>query len=266
MTIWTISELRRSLQNRDHRPTSCQTWLADIINGDAHVSVALKDMPRERMIAEFFSAAVAALLGVRVPNSYIAAPQAELAHNFENGSLSKNDGATRLFYASQYLALPSFADDPRRLLPSDMERVANLPTFQQVIVFDLLIANTDRQDRNLLVDGERFVPFDHDQALFGLHWTIESLQAKKFSPNQSTLDLNLMWCGREARAQLINLATQWKQIVLEGQANFAAFSTEIDISPIEQEGLMDFLVSRAGILPTLLESRLKSLPYRGYGS
>jgi len=263
MPTWTISELHRSLQDRDHRPTSCKTWLAEISDGEARIEVALKDIPRERMIAEFFSAAVAAMLDIRVPNSYLAAPYNELAHSLENGVAPRNGGAEKLFCASEYLELPSFANDPRRLLPSDMAQATSLLTFQQVIVFDLLIANVDRQDRNLLVDGDCFVPFDHDQALFGLHWTPESLQAKKLSPSHSTFDLNLMWCDSRGRAQLVNLAQQWARTVLDAQGHFALAPPEFDISSNELTALTDFLVSRAGVLPTLLQSRFENLPFRG---
>jgi len=130
------------------------------------------------------------------------------------------------------------------------------PAFRATIIFDVLIANTDRVDRNFLHSGGDYCLIDHDKAFMGEAWTADVLpRCIDITPETSLFEGNLVYAGATARADIDALAAQ--------QAGRISAADADDLDELELMGLIssddvaalkDFLVRRSADIQALVQS------------
>lgn len=258
-----LTKLEHVLQTPDHRAHSSVTWMAEIISDNCLVKVAVKDLDRSRMIPEFVGASVAELIGLASPKPFLVEVSSQHidAGQFQNGIAGRDNGETRIFFGSEFLALPIFDRGLPETQYGRLVAMAQSPSFAQIIVLDALIGNVDRAERNILVSGKNLVPFDYDQALFGLHWTPQSLAAKTKAPNHSNFDTYLPWSDVPARKNMLQLAKAWsKTVAPKVDGLIAALPSELALREDEHTAILGFLQWRAENLLDLIQQRLEANP------
>lgn len=258
MQIAKLESLQQILQVEDRRETSNTSWRAHIDVAGSRVEVALKDLPRDQIVAELVASGIAETLPLRMPKTFlvdVSRTEARLRNGHPSGEFLWH-------FASEFLPLPSYSSEGRSY--TEQVAIANTDTFARIILFDILVGNVDRADRNMLVDGTTLVPFDHDQALLGLGWTVETLTRQQNAPNRSMFDSNLHWTRMATREKMTHLARVWSA-TMGGQAAriVCEFDTYLTLRPSERHALTEFIDWRAQNLELLLEQRFKNNPPQG---
>ncbi len=201
--IGELSRADRVLQAKDDRCDSTWTIAGVAQVDDDKIEVAFKAVDHKRLANEI----VASWLGRKIGWSSVA----------DAMLLSDQAGRVAQLVGSQYpgqrflrgLGTPLSTIKPTpRTDYSDRVKMTGVADFQQLIVFDTLIANVDRMDRNLLGAGPFFV-FDHDQAFTGLSWTADTLLQAQNRVLDSTFDQNLMFATSQTVNAVRTTATKW---------------------------------------------------------
>lgn len=259
-----LKTLQRPLQEPDHRTHSTITWLAEVDTPNGLKVVALKDLQHSRMLPEAVAASVAGLLGLATPKTFLVevSKQQMLAGKLQNG-LAVLGSLELQFFGSEYLSLPVFDRGPRETQFGRMVAMSRSLSFAQIILFDTLIGNVDRAERNILADNGRLIPFDHDQAFLGLHWTPETLLNKKNAPNHSMFDTYLTWSDPAARDLMLQMAQAWSEL-MRGKVEtiIATLPPELGIRADERAAIITFIDWRANNLQELIKQRLGSFPFQ----
>lgn len=246
------------LQDTDHRDASTRTWLCNVRGGSG--TVALKDLPRHRFISEIFACLVAQSLNLSVPTPHLVEVTLAQAQELQliNGLAGKN-GAT-ILYGSEFENVPALGE----LSCTELVQLCCSEPFAQVIVFDVLVGNADRARRNLLVDGTRLVPIDHDQVFHGLHWKPATLWLNASKISHSMLDVDLMYADDTVRQRMRTIAHDWKARISTAVSSIMLkFPNELALKDDERDAITHYLTIRAANLPGLLEETLQINSYMG---
>jgi hypothetical protein len=259
--IMNLKDFKKRLQSCDQRPHSTVTWHVTAELPDRLVELALKDLPRTRMISEIVATEVAGLVGIATPAPYLVTVSQEQTSegNLHNGVVIGND--SRLFFGSEYMALKTFDLGPPEKQFSALRRWANSQSFAELIIFDIIIGNVDRANRNIFVREDYLLPFDHDQAFLGIHWTPVSLHANARKRNNSLLDDNIYWSDQQSRNIMLDTAEAWTGLVVGRVTEIVnALPLEMHLQSDEGEAIVSFLETRARILPQLVEELFRARP------
>jgi hypothetical protein len=147
-------------------------------------------------------------------------------------------------------------------VPSYDQRVELTRTadFQRLIVFDALIANTDRVDRNVLGNETLFV-FDHDKAFTGEGWTEASLRFAYAIVPHGPFEQYLAFADAEVVECVCDTAQEWQERLLSVDLAELKVLVELELlEAAEVRAMQDFISRRAGDLPALAKQVLNRNP------
>lgn len=231
-----LLECTATVKERDHREHSVETRKYRAISGEAKINLYVKPLTKTPLVNELVAAWCGRQLSLHCAQPYLVEPS----------ELWPVGVHQRLFgtAAFEWPALHTLNLDQKQKVLGGLE-------FAEVFVFDVLVANLDRADANLLCDSNRCFAFDHDQAFFGLHRTADELRANVdclpnlFLPAQLPLDFE-----GAAPPNIHAVATRWKGM----QVNFDELDelTSI-ISREEIDAIKAFLYTRLSNLQSLVE-------------
>jgi hypothetical protein len=246
----TIIAVGEVLQHPDHRPGSTFTIRGTAATSSGSMDVAVKGISGLRLANEIAAAWVAEKLQLPAVAKVLLVddPEAKLAV----AAKPIGGGVAGRWLATKFSPIPIFS------APQDYSKcqaLAGTQTFREIIVFDVLIANTDRMVQNLLWSDADVRVLDHDKAFSGGNWTAATLsQDVGTAPIGSFMETDIHFADQTSRAAIIELANEWAGAIT------AADVTDLDelaqlgvISHPEVHALKMFIVARSANLPTLVQ-------------
>lgn len=149
----------------------------------------VKDIPAYEIAYEFIFARLASVLGLPVPESYVAyAPKLTLSG--KHGPQIANDSENgRLYFASARIGAQSLAQQyfGGETIASIARTVGNWTKTGRLYAFDTWAANPDRNVGNILFLGPAdFWLIDHGLCLMHKHLGLDQLEAASAYPNKLT--------------------------------------------------------------------------------
>lgn len=221
---------------------------------DDGTKVVAKNVSGIRLANEIAAAWVAGKIGL------MRVAEVRLVDDPQGLLQSVSPGFSGRCYASVFSTLPQFHE------PSDVFEKFEIPKrgeFHEVIVFDVMIANKDRQNQNLLWSPSDAFIFDHDQAFTGLSWTPATLKAAvSATPLGGMFEANVQFADQSARAAILALAAHWAGKITTTDAD--ELDELVALNVIDQphvDALKAFIVSRSENLSNLVQAVLdRNLP------
>lgn len=243
-----VIEAQAVLQERDHRADSTWSVTAEAVVDGELVHCVFKAVESHRLANELAAWWLARQVGMQL------VVQAMLLDDAD--SLVGSVAGPRYPSAKFRRGLGTRFHDAAVFTKPDYEGLLDLathPEVHKIIVFDVLIANTDRVDKNLL-RADSFVVFDHDKAFTGQAWTACSLrEAAAVTPN-SHFEQYLQFAGPNAIAAILKVAADWqKRLVWLDVAELDELVTLDILTPDDAEALKEFILKRAGSLKTMVQ-------------
>lgn len=141
-------------------------------------TVRLKMLSGKRIANELIVAALAPILGVRVPYCFAVAlpdahPDAQHAWNENHYCFASVDvSGARNLAATLTLVSPKRASD-----------FFGAAEWQPIVLLDALVANSDRTSSNVLLDGQRLLWAVDRETAFGGDWSVLDLQPFRHTTN-----------------------------------------------------------------------------------
>ena len=140
----------------------------------------------------------------------------------------------------------------------ELEEFSRTKEFATIIVFDVLIANSDRVNRNVLYSkGVGCCVIDHDKAFIDENWTRKFLADNINAIPQTVFETMLKFANQNAQKNIKNLALDWEGKLTAGDVN------ELDeiaqwgcIDSDDIDALKSYIVNRSCILSSLVQSVL----------
>ena len=246
----TITAVCRVLQCPDHRPDSAFTIKATAETSSGLVDVAVKGISGHRLANEIAAAWVASKLQLSIVANVLLVgdPGAMLKKVAGNLIGSGVDGR---WIATRFSDLPPFSDPPDLC---GFEALAGTQRFREIIVFDVLIANTDRMNRNLLWSNDNVCVFDHDKAFTGESWTAATLCQNGGTPVSGLFENNISFADQTSLKAMAELAKEWTGAITDADASDLDDLVQLNIiSQVDVGALKAFIVARSANLPTLLQ-------------
>jgi len=160
------------------------TYRGQVLTSENETRTAiLKDVPPKELANEVFVASLARLIGLPVPEPYLALAKPDILATSRGPALE--DGS-RLVFASVDVAQPQVAmlylGQGTQQVRS---RIAEWASIGTLYGFDTLVANVDRHEGNLLFSGDKEVwLIDHGHCFGGPSWQTASLIPNQFYPNK----------------------------------------------------------------------------------
>jgi hypothetical protein len=170
-------------------------------------------------------------------------------------------GSSKRFFASLDFGGESVATDMR---PDRL--VATMPyEATGLVLFDVLIANPDRHEKNLKVDNDnkptRIEVFDHDQALLGSNKALHGITRLSTATGKLGLMMGITGTNRHKVAKALNTSDHFPPWLDQIWAIPARFiddvcneARELDISQQESSKAAEFLRERAKNLAEIIKA------------
>lgn len=243
------------LQERDHRPNS--TWSirgVAVVDGE-RIDCVFKAVESHRLANELAASWLARKVGMEL------VVQAMLLEDVNNlvCTVAGSDYPSEKFcrgLGTHYNSAPVFTKP-------DYEGLSELmvnPEVHEIIVFDVLIANTDRVDKNLL-KADNFVVFDHDKAFTGEDWTSSNIREKIDVTPIGIFEQNLIYANELARQKILKVAADWQNCLASlDVTELEEIATLGILSDDDVDALKYFILKRAGSLIALVQGVIDRNP------
>lgn len=244
-----VVEVKEILQEPDHRPDATWTVTANAMVAGQLVQCAFKAVDSHRLANELTASWLARKVGMRL---VLQAMLLEDADGLVGSAIGPSFPADhfRRGLGTQFQDAPVFEKPDYEGLVA----LAADPEVHQIIVFDVLIANTDRVDKNLLRAGS-FIVFDHDKAFTGQTWSADRLRdAAGVTPN-SHFEQYLQFADPTAEEAILEVASSWqRRLAFVDTAELDALVSLDILTSDDVEGLKNFIRERSVNLRSLVQA------------
>lgn len=247
----TITAVNSVLQAPDYRPCSTFTIRATAETSSGPVDVAVKGIAGHRLVNEVAAAWVANKLQLpNVAKVFLVDDPRDMLQTPAGQPIG--GGVDGKWLATKFSSLPTFS------APKDYvswQTLTGTQDFQQLFVFDVLIANTDRVSRNILWSKSAVCVFDHDKAFCGKKWTADTLsQLSRKTPIGGLFETNICYADQNSRDAIDTLAKNWAGAIAAAEADDLDELVRLGaISGTDVDALKTFVVDRSANLCALVQ-------------
>ena len=247
-----VLEACEVLQAKDIRETSTWTVKCRAQVDKAELSIAFKALDGKRLANEL----TAAWLGRQLAWGSVA--EAMLISD-ECGEVGRLVGSE--YPCARFVRGLGTPFSPLKAVAApmleDMQTLSSKTEFHRLVVFDVLIANTDRVNRNVFENGSFFV-FDHDKAFMGETWTSKSLANGSTVVPCTIFESYLAQASASSLQAVRDCATSWGAELQTLDTGPLGELSDLGALQLEDvAALADFIVARAEILPQLVDQVIK---------
>jgi hypothetical protein len=209
------------------------TWVADVLTSSGEsVRAIVKNLSSREVMVELICALIGKRMGLPIPNPMIVFDEDMNAHCFASQQLDYPDLAQKL---------ASMSDEDKEILKNQL---LNWKQLHRAAVFDAFIANFDRNEGNLLHEGESsFWLIDHGMAISNLI-AVDAVNNNTFMGYVKLLMTNDVSAKREEKKLLSLIGKMHRDDV-----NFMSDDPTIDANMIQ------FLLDRLALLPEIVKKQ-----------
>lgn len=232
-------------------------YLARVESGNGETAVVLKLTGRRKVVTEAAALIVAQALSLPTLEGFLVSNIENFRERFE-----ETPTESPFLFATTKENLVSLHDKGISWDADFWDEAVTSGWFRVLYVFDVLLGNYDRVQRNIQFRGEvgdaALVVCDHDKSFLTERWHPLALPELKERAGHSSLARFNQKLSKGIRSEIVRLAGAWsQQLAGTGFPDFSLLGKGGLSSSLERKNIRRFIEYRAAHLPELVERVLE---------